>query len=71
MLKARTIKIRLLEKGISQSEIAVRTSVVRSYVSHVIAGRSKNRRIRKAIADAIGIKMSEIWPEEENKKRAA
>jgi lambda repressor-like predicted transcriptional regulator len=71
MLKARTIKIRLLEKGISQVDIGRSVGVVRSYVSHVIAGRSKNRIVREAIAQAICMNVADIWPEEKNNKRAA
>jgi lambda repressor-like predicted transcriptional regulator len=71
MLSMIDIKIRLLKKGISQAEIARQQRVVRSYIGHVMAGRRKNQRIRRAIADAIGMKVSDIWPNCNNNKRAA
>ncbi|MCK9420259.1 MAG: helix-turn-helix domain-containing protein [Nitrospirae bacterium] len=71
MLRPVDIKIRLLKKGISQAKIARSQDVVRSYVTHVIAGRNKNQRLRQAIADAIGMVVSDIWPNEKNNKRAA
>jgi lambda repressor-like predicted transcriptional regulator len=71
MLKAKRIKMRLLERGVSQAAIAADQKVDRSYVNHVIANRSKNRRIREAVADACGWPISYIWPEEKNTQRAA
>ena len=71
MLNTIDIKIRLLKKGISQADIARQQGVVRSYVTHVMAGRRKNARIRQAIADAIGMKVHDIWSNGNNNKRAA
>jgi lambda repressor-like predicted transcriptional regulator len=66
MNTATKIKIGFLEKGISGVDIARQFSppVDRTAVYHVIAGRSKSPRIRKAIADALGMKVKDLWPEE-------
>jgi lambda repressor-like predicted transcriptional regulator len=71
MLKASKIRSLIVEAGTSGAEIGRSLGFTRSYVSHVIKGRSKNRVVREAIAAAIGKRVSEIWPEENTKKRAA
>lgn len=58
------IKIELLKKEISAAEIARRAGVVRSAISNVIAGRRKSKKLRKAIADAIGEPVEALWPED-------
>ncbi len=50
----RSVKAHLALRGITQSAIARRLKVTPQMVSHVIAGRRASRRVRKAIATAIG-----------------
>lgn len=50
------------ELGLSATEISRRTGIDRSYISHVIAGRFKSKKVRKAIAQAIDMKMKDLWP---------
>jgi|DewCreStandDraft_3_1066083.scaffolds.fasta_scaffold00874_4 transcriptional regulator with XRE-family HTH domain len=63
-MRPEEIKARLILKGITQAEIARRLKVSRGAISQVISGRERNQRIRKAIARALGLKVSDIWPEE-------
>lgn len=63
-LKAK-IKIAMIRKGISGAEIARQQGVDRSAVSHVLAGRSKSKRLRQAIAEALGLRVEALWPEKE------
>jgi len=66
-LKALTpaeIKAMLLLRGISQTEIAEVAGVERSRVSEVINGRRTTRRIREAVAKALGKEVAAIWPDE-------
>jgi lambda repressor-like predicted transcriptional regulator len=64
------IKIEMLKKGITGADIARRAGVTRVAIYHVIEGRVKSTRLRKAIADALGMKIKQIWPEN-NKRKAA
>jgi lambda repressor-like predicted transcriptional regulator len=59
---ATKIKIEMLKAGVSGAEIARRLKVSRHAVYHVIAGRNRTPRIRKAIARALGMKVEELWP---------
>jgi lambda repressor-like predicted transcriptional regulator len=72
MMKAGTkIRIRMLEKGVSGADIARTMHVDRTAVYHVIAGRSKSPRLRKAIARALGVRVPNLWPNSGNGKKAA
>jgi len=52
----------MLEKEVSGASIARKAEVDRSAVAHVIAGRVKSPRLRKAIADALGTQVDDLWP---------
>jgi len=56
------IKVEILRCGTSQTKIARTAGVSVSSIHDVITGRRKTYRIRAAIAEAIGRKISEIWP---------
>ena len=71
MMKLETkIKIKLLEAGISGAEIARRANVDRTAIYHVIAGRSRSVRLRRAIAKALGMNVSELWPNNHGRRAA-
>lgn len=53
-MKPHEIKAALVLKQIKQSDIAKRLGVTRQTVNAVIAGRNKSKRVRRAIAKAIG-----------------
>ncbi len=52
----------LLEKDISAAEIARRAGVSRAAITHTMKGATKSKRLRKAIADAINMEVSDLWP---------
>ncbi len=69
--RAREIKAMMVRKGISQAAIARQIGVTRSFITHVIAGDFRTARIRRAIADALGLKYELVWPRDNGGKRAA
>lgn len=61
MMKLETkIKIKMLKKGITGAEIARRAGVDRTAIYHVLAGRSRSYKLRRAICKATGLPMK-IW----------
>lgn len=56
------IKIALLEAGIEQKEIAKRIGVTPPAVSQVIHGISSSIKIRRAVAEALGKSIDDLWP---------
>lgn len=58
------IKIEILKKGTSGAAIARKVGVDRTAIYHVISGRSKSKRLRKAIAEALDMTVLELWPDE-------
>jgi len=62
------VKALMVQAGIKQVEIAAGEHVSTALVSGVVAGKKRSIRIRKAIAEALGMKVSDLWP---NGKRAA
>ncbi len=59
-------KIRFIQAGITGATIAkrFRPPLHRTAIYHVITGRSKSTRIRKAIAHRLKMRVDEIWPPE-------
>ncbi len=49
--------------GSSFSDIAASLSLSPSTISSVSLGRSRSRRVEKAISERIGVPESELWPE--------
>jgi len=56
------IKIALLRAGVTQAQIARKTKVHPSHVSRLVEGTKTNNRVRRVIADAVGIDIKRIWP---------
>ncbi len=56
------IRMILLEKDISAAEIARRAGVSRSAITQTMKGIVKSKKLRTAIADAIGVKIEDLWP---------
>ena len=59
--KAMKIKVEMLKKRISGADIAKKAGVDRSAIYHVIAGRSKSKKLRQAIAEALEMSYKEVW----------
>lgn len=51
---------------VTNRRIAEEQKVTEVYVSNVINGKRVGHRIRKAIADACGVPVSYIWPDDES-----
>lgn len=62
----RKIKSLMALKDITVTEIAHKAGVSRTWVSLVIHKNKSSKRIRKAIADAVGKKYEELWPRNGN-----
>ncbi len=54
----------MVERGITNVSIAKKLNVKRSTVAVVANGHQKSERIQKAIAEALGSTIEELWPEE-------
>ncbi len=57
------IRILLMQHKVKLKDLALSEGVDRTYFSHVIAGRSKNKKIRTKIAIAVGKTVKELWPD--------
>lgn len=55
------IRARLLMKDITLAEIARDLGVSRTWVSLVVNGHKKSRRIQAAIASALGVPYESLW----------
>lgn len=54
------IKIRLIQKGIRQTDLADRWRRPRSIVSRLIAGQIKTRSLQAKLARALGVKLVDL-----------
>lgn len=64
------VKAQMVLKGVSQREICRALHVAPQTVSLIVSGKKKSRRIRKAIAKALGVSYESLWHEPEYKKAA-
>ncbi len=56
------IKAELILKNVKQSDIAQSLGVSSAMVTSVIKNKRVSKRVRKAIATAIGENVADIWP---------
>jgi hypothetical protein len=61
----------MIDKPISGATIARTINVNPSMVWNTIAGRRTTFRVRKAIAEALGVDVAELWPPETASLRKA
>ena len=66
----RWIRTALKKRGLSMSDIARRLEVTPTTVCMVSRGAGRSRRIEFAIADAIGFRPHEVWPDRYDAKEA-
>jgi len=64
------VKAQMVLKGVSQREICSALHVAPATVSLIVSGKKKSRRIRRAIAKALGASYASLWNEPEFKKAA-
>ncbi len=62
----RNIRATMMKHGVMLKEIAAQQAVTESYVTFVVTGRRVGHRIRRAIAEACGVPVTELWPDEED-----
>jgi hypothetical protein len=58
------IRIKMIEMDVKGAKIAHKVGVNRSAIAKTINGDIKSFRLRKAIADALHLKVSDLWPPE-------
>lgn len=66
MTRRQKVKIELIKKGIPAAGIARQMGVSRQAIYQTVDGIIKSRRLRKAIAEAIGVKIEDLWPSNGN-----
>jgi len=64
----RKIRAKMINKGLTGAAIARKVGVDRTAISKTVHGKIKSFRLRKAIAEAIGVKVTDLWPEVKNKE---
>ncbi len=64
------IQIEMIKKDITAASIGRTINVTRTAVLRAIKGELKSKKLRKAIADALGTQVNELWPDESKKKAA-
>ncbi len=66
----RLIKFLLMQRGISQADLARRIGGAKQNINDVCRGLRKTPRIRKGIAEVLGVGYLELWGEEESNEAA-
>lgn len=61
-MRPRTIKAKLVQKGIKQADIARQLHVSRQSVNKTISGIIKSDKIESAISKAIGLPKQTVFP---------
>ena len=62
------IKSRLTRKGFKVKDVAARAGVADSTVSVVLTGKGPSKKIQEVIADMLGVKVSDLWPDDRKAK---
>lgn len=60
------IKIELIKSGVNGAQIGRKVGVSRDAISKTIKGEIKAYRLRKAIAETIGVTVEDLWPSNGN-----
>jgi len=60
----------MIDKDVTGAEIDRKVGCTRRNVYHVMIGRQVSPHIRQAIADSLGVQVSDLWPEEKPKRAA-
>jgi transcriptional regulator with XRE-family HTH domain len=61
------IKMKMIAKDVTGAEIARKMGVDRSSINKTIKGKIKSLRLRKAIAEALSVRVEKLWPETKGK----
>jgi len=65
-MRPNQIRAKLVEAGVTNSQIAKGFEVSNTAVSRVIYGQSTSKRIQTAISAVINLPFSEVWLERRN-----
>lgn len=65
------IKALMMLKGVTNIRIAKEEGVSKTWVSLVLNNHKKSARIRLAIANALGVKVEDLWSESETENKQA
>lgn len=66
----KTIQKLMIDKDVTGAAIARKVGCTRQNVYHVIRGRQATPTIRQAIAEALGVRVSDLWPDQKPKRAA-
>jgi len=58
----RRIRSLMIAACVTAVDVAGECGVHPSFVGHVISGRVKTERIRRAIANRLGVQVEDLWP---------
>lgn len=66
--QAMEIRIAMMRKRVTQTAIAksLNPPITQAAVYNVIEGKSESLRVKKAIAQAVGSTIEELWPKEDD-----
>ncbi len=67
MNRATRIRILLLERGITQADIARDLGCSRAFVGQIVNGDKNTPRLRREIAKRIGLPYEDLWGAEESR----
>jgi DNA-binding XRE family transcriptional regulator len=62
MMERTEIKILMLRKKVTQAAIARKLDIKPSTVCNVIKGTATSARVKRAIAQALGMRIEDLWP---------
>lgn len=62
--RGRKIRAMLVERGITCAAIARQLGLTRATVTDVVTGGRQSRRVKLAVAEALRMKPSQLWPED-------
>jgi DNA-binding XRE family transcriptional regulator len=65
------IQIEMIKKDVTAAAIGRTINVTRVAIIRAIKGELKSTKLRKAIAEALGAHIEDLWPDEKPRKRAA
>lgn len=64
------IRIEFIKRGIYLRDAAKAIGVSRPMISMVISGRKTSPRVRRGIAELLGISLTDLWPDHESHRAA-
>ena len=60
----------MIDNEITAGDIAREVGCTRQNVNHIIGGRHRTPYVRQAIATALGVQVSDLWPDETPQRAA-